>query len=169
MPLFIPSPDYSSSISSQSGYSAQNYILYSGNISMSGVRSLFGSVIISGNGQSDGRSNLKLINGTVTGIITTESSATSGNYLRLGTDSSHNVSICVGGIQAAIFSTTGLDGCTIGQTNRQQGFFSFLNTTAYIPANYNSIGSSGHVSYGGGFIYIATGQNAWGRVAIAPW
>lgn len=39
----------------------------------------------------------------------------------------------------------------------------------YVPANYNSTGFSGQMSWEGEYFYLATGEDAWGRVQVAPW
>lgn len=41
-----------------------------------------------------------------------------------------------------------------------------LGSGRAVPGAFNSIGRSGQISWGNGYLYICTGNNAWGRIAI---
>lgn len=41
-----------------------------------------------------------------------------------------------------------------------------LGSGRFIPSAFNSLGTSGQISWSNGYLYICTGNNAWGRIAI---
>ena len=43
------------------------------------------------------------------------------------------------------------------------------NCDRYIPATSTSSGEFGHMAYSGNYLYIATGENKWGRIQITNW
>lgn len=47
--------------------------------------------------------------------------------------------------------------------------FSNLIMTNYRPSAYNSSGVSGQMAFLSPYLYLCTGTNAWGRVAVAAW
>ena len=48
-------------------------------------------------------------------------------------------------------------------------FLSSNNCTRYVPTTSTSTGERGRVAYSGRFLYIATGDNMWGRIQISTW
>lgn len=43
------------------------------------------------------------------------------------------------------------------------------NPNRTVPSAYNSAGNSGDIAFDTGYLYLCTGDNAWGRVAVSAW
>lgn len=59
----------------------------------------------------------------------------------------------------------GVDGSGLGYF--RQGII--ISNNRYVPSAYNSSGISGQMTWNPPYFYLCTGNNAWGRVAVAAW
>ena len=43
------------------------------------------------------------------------------------------------------------------------------NSNRTAPTAFDSVGNSGDIAFDTGYLYLCTGDNAWGRVAVSAW